>query len=175
MTHLWNAMSGVDHRNPGVALFGLTDPNIYVELNADGTHVAADVVRLTYKAKNPDRIVLISDAVISAGGPEGEYGYMGTTVVADAKGVYYRDNGTLVGSRRLLNESLGRFIHAARAPLHEAVRMATLNPARLLGLARRKGSLEAGKDADVAVFSRDFRRARAVFFEGEPLAVSAAS
>ncbi|MCX7016376.1 MAG: N-acetylglucosamine-6-phosphate deacetylase [Candidatus Sumerlaeota bacterium] len=166
MTHLFNAMSGVDHKQPGAALYGLTHDNVYVELNADGTHVHPEALRLAYRAKRRDRIVLMSDAVIGAGAPPGEFPYMGRDVIANERGVYYKDDGTLIGSRALLNQCVGRFIRFAGARVEEAVRMASLNPATMLGLARRKGSLETGKDADVVVFSRDFEKARAVWFEG---------
>ena len=169
VTHLFNAMSGVHHNEPGAAVFGLIHDNAYVELNPDGAHVCPQVLKLVYRAKPVSRIVLISDAVVSAGGPPGECRYMGKAVVATENGVYYKEEGTLVGSRLLLNQGVARFMKLAGAPVEDAVRMASLNPAALLGLSRRKGSLEAGKDADVAVFPRSFAKARVVFFEGRRL------
>jgi len=167
LTHLFNAMTGLDHRDPGVAAFGLNHDRVWVELNPDGTHVHPELLKLTYRAKPRDRIILVSDAVISAGEKPGDYEYMGRGVVADERGVYYRDQGTLVGSRLLLNQGMARFMKYTGARVHEAVRMASLNPATMLGLAARKGSLEPGKDADVVVFPRNFAKARAVFLEGE--------
>jgi len=169
VTHLFNAMSGVDHREPGAASYSLTHDNAYVELNSDGTHVTPEIVDLVWRAKPHDKIILISDAVVSAGGEEGEYDYMGRRVIANARGVYYKDEGTLVGSRCLLNQCVARFMRFTGAPVEAAVRMASLNPAAMLGVARRKGSLEAGKDADVVVFKRDFSEARVVFLRGERL------
>lgn len=167
VTHLFNAMSGLDHRSPGVASFALNHGPAYVELNADGRHAHPELVDLAWRAKRGDRLVLITDAVISAGSPEGRYDYMGRSVVARPEGVFYEKEGTLVGSRILLNEAIVRFRRFTGAAVHEAVRLASLHPATLLGLHRRKGSLEAGKDADVVVFARNFGRARAVFIEGE--------
>ncbi len=165
-THLYNAMRGLDHRDPGLAAFALNQNRVYTELNPDGTHVAPDLLRITWKAKPADRIILISDAVISAGAKPGVYDYMNRKVRSTGQGVYYADEGTLIGSSILLNEGMRRFMRFSGAPVHEAVRMVSLNPARLLGLGRRTGSLSPGKLADVVVFSRDFRKARAVFWKG---------
>jgi N-acetylglucosamine-6-phosphate deacetylase len=169
-THLYNAMSGLDHRRPGLAAFALNREQVYVELNPDGTHVAPDLLQVTRRAKRGDRIVLISDAVVSAGADPGVYEYMNKRVTSCEKGVYYTDDGTLVGSSILLNTGMERFMRFTAAPVHEAVRMASLNPAKLLGMGRRTGSLEPGKSADVVVFSRRFDRVRAAFWKGKILA-----
>ena len=168
-THLFNAMSGLDHREPGLAAFALNRDNVYAELNPDGTHVAPELLQLTWKAKRADRVVLISDAVISAGGEPGIYDYMNKKVRSTTQGVYYEESGTLIGSSCLLNEGVRRFIQFTGAPVHEAVRMASLNPASLLGLGRRTGSLEAGKSADVVVFSRKFAKVHHAFWKGMQL------
>ena len=165
-THLYNAMSGLDHREPGLAAFALNGERVYAELNPDGTHVAPDLLQLTQRAKRADRIVLISDAVLSAGAEPGVYDYMNKKVRSTEQGVYYIESGTLVGSSILLNACVGRFMKFTGAPVHEAVCMASLNPANLLGLGRRTGSLEPGKSADVVVFSRKFDKVRAVFWQG---------
>lgn len=165
-THLFNAMTGLDHHEPGLAAFALNMDGVYVELNADGTHVAPELLQVTYRAKAKDRIVLISDAVPSAGSPAGVYDYMNRRIRNTSRGVYYNDEGTLVGSRILLNQGVKRFMGFTGAPVHEAIAMATLNPAKMLGIARRTGSLEPGKLADLAVFSRDFGKTRAVFLKG---------
>ncbi len=166
-THLFNAMSGLDHRAPGLAAFGLNQSHAYVELNPDGTHVAPDLLRITRRAKPADRIILISDAVAPAGGEPGVYDYMNRKVTSSARGVYYADEGTLVGSSILLNEGVRRFLRITGAPVHEAIRMASLNPANLLGLGRFTGSLEPGKSADLTIFSRDFGKVHALFLRGK--------
>ena len=104
--------------------------------------------------------------MISAGAEPGVYDYMNTKVRSSERGVYYVESGTLIGSSILLNTGVGRFMKFTGAPVHEAVRMASLNPANLLGLGRRTGSLEPGKSADVVVFSRNFDRVRTVFCNG---------
>ena len=168
-THLFNAMTGLSHHEPGVAAFGINYDHVWTELNPDGTHVAPEVLKLVWRAKRHDRIVLISDAVISAGAPEGEYAYMGKTVVADARGVYRKEDATLVGSRLLLNQGTMRFRRTTGASLHEAVALASLNPARMLGLGAKLGSLEAGKTADVVVFDRRLKKARVGLVAGRRL------
>ncbi|NLF69312.1 MAG: N-acetylglucosamine-6-phosphate deacetylase [Candidatus Anammoximicrobium sp.] len=165
-THLYNAMSGLDHRQPGLAAFGLNQRHVFVELNPDGTHVAPDLLQITYRAKPADRILLVSDAIAPAGAKPGLYEYMNRKVKSSAQGVYYADSGTLVGSSILLNEGVRRFMKFTGAPVHEAVRMASLNPAELLGIGRSTGSLEPGKAADLVIFRRDFSKVRAVFCEG---------
>jgi len=166
-THLYNAMRGLDHREPGLAAFALNQGHVYAELNPDGTHVAPELLRITYRAKPTDRIILISDAVISAGAKHGVYEYMNREVKSSSRGVYYADAGTLVGSSILLNEGVRRFMRSTGAPVYDAVRMASLNPANLLGLGRRTGSLEPGKSADLVIFSRNFGKVHAVFWGGE--------
>ncbi len=168
-THLYNAMSGLDHREPGLAAFALNQGHVYTELNPDGTHVAPDLLQITRRAKPADRIILISDAVISAGAKPGVYDYMNRKVKSSAQGVYYVDGGTLIGSSILLNEGVRRFMRFTGAPVHEAVRMASLNPANLLGLGRDTGSLEPGKSADLVIFSRDFGKVHAVLWRGKPV------
>jgi len=144
-THLFNAMSGLDHRAPGVAAWALNDDRAYCELNPDGTHVAPDLVRIACRVKHGDRLILISDAVAPTGEKPGIYAYMDQKVRSTPRGVYYLDSGTLIGSGILLNRGVQRFMEYSGAPVHDAVRMATLNPARMLGLGHRVGSLEPGK------------------------------
>jgi N-acetylglucosamine-6-phosphate deacetylase len=168
-THLYNAMSGLDHREPGLAAWALDQQQVYVELNPDGTHVAPELLRLTRRVKRWDRLVLVSDAVMTAGAEPGIYEYMNRKIRSSARGAYYLESGTLIGSTVLLNVGLQRFITFTAAPVHEAVRMASLNPANLLGLGRRTGSLEVGKSADVVVFSRDFAQVEAAFWKGKRL------
>lgn len=166
-THLFNAMSGLDHHRPGLAAMAMNVDSVWVELNPDGTHVAPELLRLVWRAKRRDRICLISDAVISAGAPEGDYEYMGAAVRAGRMGVFRRADDTLVGSRCLLNEGLMRFRRWTKASLPEAVALATRNPAALLGRRGRSlGTLEVGKEANVVVFPRTFSRAYAVFLAG---------
>jgi N-acetylglucosamine-6-phosphate deacetylase len=127
-------------------------------------------VRLVLQSRPWERIVAISDAVAPAGLPPGET--VGTLydrpLAARGAGLYYADNGVLVGSRLLIPDGLARLVHEFRVPVANAVAMATLNPARLLGFSR-KGALLAGYDADVALFSQDFTRCSFLSWEGTTL------
>ncbi len=168
-THLFNAMSGLDHHAPGIAAFGLNSDRVFCELNADGVHVAPQMLKLAYRAGRADRIVLISDAVISADSKPGTFEYMNMRVTNSGNGVYYTENGTLVGSSILLNKGVANFMKHTGAAIHEAVGMASLNPAIMLGMGKRTGSLEAGKSADVVIFQRNFSKARNVFYRGQKM------
>jgi N-acetylglucosamine-6-phosphate deacetylase len=171
VTHLFNAMSGLDHKRPGVAAFALDKARVFVELNPDGVHVAPPLLRLVRTVKPADRVILMSDAVISSGMPAGEYVYVGMKVSSSAAGVHYLKEGTLVGSSILLNEGVSRYMKFTGAPLHEAIQAASLNPAEFLGLSSRTGSLEEGKQADIVLFTRDLKRATAAFRGGRAVAL----
>jgi N-acetylglucosamine-6-phosphate deacetylase len=129
---------------------------VWFELNADGVHVTPDCLRLCAASLNPERMVLISDAVIAAGTAGGSYEYLGRPVVSGEQGVRYADSDILIGSRMLLNEIVRNFIATTGVPVHAAVRAATYNPCCVLGLEDRRGSLEVGKEADVVVFDNEF-------------------
>jgi N-acetylglucosamine-6-phosphate deacetylase len=104
-----------------------------------------------------------------AGLPPGEPGRLyDRPLTARGAGLYYADTGVLVGSRLLAREGLARLVREFRVPVANAVAMATLNPARLLGFSR-KGALLPGYDADVALFSQDFTRCSFLCWEGTPL------
>ena len=112
--------------------------------------------------------------MVSAGAKPGVYEYMNRKVRSTERGVYYADSGTLVGSSILLNEGVRRFMRFTGAPVHDAIRMASLNPASLLGLGHRTGSLEPGKSADLVIFSRNLGKVRILFWRGNPIRRDAA-
>jgi N-acetylglucosamine-6-phosphate deacetylase len=171
VTHLFNGMSGVSHKEPGLAHWALLNREVFTELNCDGTHLHDEAVRLVLKSRPPERIVAISDAVAPAGlpaaGPAGRL--YGKELAARGAGLFYADSGVLVGSRLLIPDGLARLIHDFRVPVAAAVAMATLNPARLLGFIR-KGALLPGYDADIALFTADdFSRCSFLCWEGAPI------
>jgi N-acetylglucosamine-6-phosphate deacetylase len=169
VTHLWNAMSGVSHKEPGLAQWALTDPDCYVELNGDGTHVHDSALKLTLAAKPWERIVLISDAVPAAGLSEGqEATYGGKRLVPRNAGAYDADSGVLMGSRLIVPEVVARVHRVLGVPLSAAVAMASANPLRLLGY-RNKGSLVPGAEADIAVFEPDLSACRLTISGGRVL------
>jgi len=160
-THLFNAMSSVTKtgafRTAGAVEAFLADDRVMVEIIADGKHIPAMLLRLTVKAKGVDRICLISDATAGAGLPEGAEFNVGATraVVRDGVGML-ADGSAMAGSSSTMISVVKKMTELAGVSLVDAVRMASLNPARALSLSGRKGSLEPRKDADIVVFSPSF-------------------
>jgi N-acetylglucosamine-6-phosphate deacetylase len=149
ITHLFNAMSGISHKKSGLAMLPFIDSNIFFELNGDGIHLNDETIKMCYTHLNKEKLILISDAAVSAGLGYGEYTSYSKAIVSDKNGVRYRENNLLMGSNLLVNDILKRFIGLTKAPLHEAVRFVSYNPCSLLGIENRKGSIEIGKEADL--------------------------
>lgn len=159
--HVWSAQSTTVRegawRKPGLLEASLAFDGLTVEMIADHKHLPRTLMRLAYKAVGPDRLCIVSDATSGAGLPEGSRFRMGGLeyVVEDGVGMML-DHSSFAGSSTLLNQMLPVLVDVVGMPLAEAVRIATLNPARVIGVDSRKGSLEPGKDADIAVFDADF-------------------
>lgn len=162
ITHIWSSQSSTIRegpwRKPGLLEASLVTEGLTVEMIADNRHLPPTLMKLAYKCIGPDRLCAISDATSGAGLPEGsQFGIGGMAFeVRDGVGMLIGDDTTFAGSSTLLNQMLPVLIDAVGIPLVEAVRMASLTPARAIGWAHSKGSLEPGKDADVAVFNADF-------------------
>ncbi|MDE3180024.1 MAG: N-acetylglucosamine-6-phosphate deacetylase [Acidobacteriota bacterium] len=155
-THLFNAMPALHHRKPGLAAACLNETAIRAEIVADGIHVAPEMVRLAAKMKGRDGLVLITDAMSAVGCPEGIYA-LGEKEVRVANGrCTLLDGVTIASSLLTMNKGLGNLIAFTGMSLADAVHMSSLAPARLCGAGGRKGSLEKGKDADVAILNEDF-------------------
>jgi N-acetylglucosamine-6-phosphate deacetylase len=167
VTHLFNGMSGVSHRDPGLASWALLNRDVFTELNADGTHVHDAAVHLTLRTRPWEKIIAISDAVAPAGMPADAAlpALYGRELVGRGSGLFYADSGTLIGSRFLVPDCLQRLVGDFKVPVAAAVAMATLNPARLLGY-EKKGTLLPGYDADISVMSRDFQRCSLLSWQG---------
>jgi N-acetylglucosamine-6-phosphate deacetylase len=157
VTHLYNAMSGISHKLPGLAMYPFLNKEIFFELNGDGIHLSEEIIKMSYEHLNHEKLILISDAVVTAGSNFGQGEYCGNPVVSDKNGVRYKKNGTLIGSNKILPDIIVNFIKVTGAPIYEAVKFATLNPARLLGLDNKLGSIKIGKTADLVIFDKDFK------------------
>jgi len=161
VTHIFSAMSTTVRegpwRKPGLLETALVYPGLTVEMIADNKHLPPTLMKLAYRCVGSERLCIISDATSGAGLPEGSRFRMGEMEyeVADGVGMMF-DRSAFAGSTTLLNQMIPVLTDAVGVPLPEAIRMASLNPARRLGLEERKGSLEAGKDADLVVFNPDF-------------------
>ncbi|MGB8166359.1 MAG: N-acetylglucosamine-6-phosphate deacetylase [Chthoniobacteraceae bacterium] len=172
-THTFNCMSTARRRGPyrvaGLLEFVLGEPEILCEVIADGRHVSPTLLRMLYQAKGPDGIVLITDASAGAGLAEEEPFALGDIhcVVRDQVGL--TANGkALAGSTATMIRVVRGMVEFGGVPLLEAVRMATLNPARALRIEERKGTLAIGADADLVVFGDDFE-VRHTFIAGRAL------
>lgn len=155
-THTGNAMTGLHHREPGTLGSVLALDAITCELIGDGVHIHPAVMKVIWQAKGSDRLVLVSDATASAGLPDGEY-HQGHRTVMIKEGRASLPDGTLAGSCSPLHRSVRNMVKLCGAPLHEAVRMASLNPARVVGCDGWTGSIEVGKQADLVLVDDDFR------------------
>jgi N-acetylglucosamine-6-phosphate deacetylase len=166
--HIWSGQSTTVRegpwRKPGMLEVSLTADGVTVEMIGDGKHLPPTLMRLAYKAIGPDRLCLISDATSGAGLPDGARFRMGEMeyVVGDGVGMLL-DYTAFAGSTTLLNHIVKIVMDQAGVPLVEAVRMASLNPARVIGIDHQKGSLQPGKDADVVIFNQDFNPWRVMF------------
>ncbi|MFC1725461.1 N-acetylglucosamine-6-phosphate deacetylase [candidate division KSB1 bacterium] len=156
ITHLFNAMSTIDHKRSGLAMLPFIDREIFFELNCDGVHLSPEIIKLCYENLNHERMILISDAVISAGKAHGCYKYYEKEVISDGNGVRYKDNNILIGANCLVNDVMKKFIGFTGAPIEKAVQFVTYNPCKLLGIENKKGSIKTGKDADLIIFDDEF-------------------
>ncbi|MCU0506377.1 MAG: N-acetylglucosamine-6-phosphate deacetylase [Chloroflexi bacterium] len=154
-THIFNAMSGVDHRAPGLAVAALTDDAAYVELIADGNHVHPALWPLVRRAKPVDRLLLVSDALPFAGMGDGRTVIGGLDVeVRDGRATLLGTE-TLAGSVIALDSAVRNMVREG-GPIHEAVAAAAANPAALLGAADR-GAIAAGRRAHLVELDDDLR------------------
>lgn len=154
ITHLYNAMSQHEHRNPGVVT-GAFISKLMCELIADGFHVHPDVVQASYQAIGDDRIILISDANPYKAVPDGEYPFSGKDIVIQDGKATVKETGRIAGSTLAMNAALRNMCKYTGCSVESAVRMASYNPARLYGW--KKGSIERGYDADLILMDDDFQ------------------
>src|SRR5215216_1016496 len=154
VTHLFNAMSAMHHREPGLAGAAFAHPRVVCGLIADGLHVHPEMVALAFRMLGPDRVCLVTDAIAAAGMGDGEYRLATRTVYLDG-GVPRLGSGAIAGSVLTMVEAFRNVLAFTDCTLPEAARMTSTTPARLVGEGRRKGRLTPGYDADVAVFAPD--------------------
>jgi N-acetylglucosamine-6-phosphate deacetylase len=150
-THSFNAMRRLTHRDPGLLGAILTDHAITADIIVDGLHVEPVVVDLFIRAKGLDGAVLITDSISATGMPDGTY-HVGSFEV-HVQGSRCESFGKLAGSVLTLDRAIQNVMEFAQHSFQDGLRMATVNPARVVGVAHRKGVLQAGADADIGVFS----------------------
>ncbi|HEY1984573.1 MAG TPA: N-acetylglucosamine-6-phosphate deacetylase [Terracidiphilus sp.] len=145
-THTFNAMRPLDHREPGILGTVLTNDSLYAELICDGIHTAPEMVRLWWKAKGPERAILVTDAMSAAGMPDGEY-HLGGFAVQVANGRAMA-NSVLSGSVLTLDRALQNFVEMTGATVDQGLRLLTANPAAMTGFSDRAGALKVGGPAN---------------------------
>lgn len=153
VTHLFNGQLGLHHREIGVAGFGLLEENVYTEMIVDGFHIGPDMVKLAYKAKGPEKILLITDSMRAKGEPEGESELGGQRVIVEDKQARL-ESGSLAGSVLTFNDAFKNMIEFSGCSMEEAVQMSSGNQAREFGL-DKKGLLKTGYDADFVVLNKE--------------------
>jgi N-acetylglucosamine-6-phosphate deacetylase len=153
MTHFFNAMTPMHHRSPGPVAWGLANDLVTCDVIADGHHCDPFMLKLLVKTKTPDRVSLISDSVLPTGLGDGEFDMWGETVTVH-NGRTQNEQGSIAGSVITMADAVKMMFSLGYEPV-EVARMAATNPARVLGLDDRLGSIEEGKFADIAALDEN--------------------
>lgn len=156
VTHTYNVMTGLHHRKPGVAGGALTCNQVSNELIADGLHVSPVAMDVLVRCKGSDQICIITDNTAVAGMPDGEFELHGRKLVKKDGVTRFLNSTpdmdhTMAGSEWPVNVGIRNLVNLVGVSLPDAVKMASLTPARIIGMDKTKGSLEPGKDADITV------------------------
>lgn len=155
VTHLFNAMPPLHHRSPGPLIAIFQAESVTAQLICDGVHIHPSVLKLAFRLLGPQRVIPITDGMRAIGLPDGKYFYNGIEYEARDGTARYKD-GTLIGTALGLSQLLQRLITFTGCPPDVAIKTVTENPARLLGIEKRKGFIAPGKDADLILLDRDY-------------------
>ncbi len=154
-THAFAAMTPLHHREPGASGAALMDERVTVEILSDNLHLHPQIVRLAWKMKGLERMLLATDAMAGAGLPDGEYLLAGQQVRVQA-GRTISPEGRIAGSTASMDMVVRNAHEWLGISIPQVMRLASFNPARVLGMQDRKGSIEIGKDADLMLCDRKF-------------------
>jgi N-acetylglucosamine-6-phosphate deacetylase len=154
VTHLFNGMRGMHHRDPGVAGAALIRKELKVEMIVDGVHASPEMIQLAYHSTGSDRTLLITDSMRAKGLGEGAY-TLGGQHVTVKNGEAKLEDGTLAGSILKMDEAVRNMMKYTGCSLSDIVKMTSTNVAKELNIFHRKGSLSKGKDADITILSED--------------------
>lgn len=155
VTHLFNQMRGLHHRDPGVVGAAFLRDDVMAELIVDGVHLRPEIVELTYKQKRKEGLILITDSMRAKCLKNGHYDLGGQNVIVkDGKAVLA--DGTLAGSILKLGKAVQNILTFTGCSLEDAIEMASVNPAKQLKVFDRKGSIAVGKDADIVILDDNF-------------------
>jgi len=164
MTHFMNAMAPLHHRSPGPIAWGLSRDNVTFDVIADGIHLDPFMLQLLLKIKGVSGISLISDAIAAAGKGDGDYEIWGETISVK-NGRTANAHGSIAGSVISMLDAV-RLLHSLGVSYVDLARMASSNPARLLGVDHECGSIEVGKRADLVALDQSDLRPRSVLISG---------
>ncbi|HEY4277254.1 MAG TPA: N-acetylglucosamine-6-phosphate deacetylase [Conexibacter sp.] len=155
VTHAYNAMRPLHHRDPGLLGAALDLPDLHCEVICDGVHVDPVAVRLLQRVKGPARTLLVTDAIEATGLPDGDYRLGGRAVTVTDGRATLAGSETIAGATLTMDRALRNAVVFCDASLADAARMAATTPAELLGIADRKGSIAPGLDADLVILEPD--------------------
>ena len=168
--HLFNAMTGLDHRNPGVVGATVESKEVYAELIAYGIHVHPVMVRAAFTLLGEDRVVLISDSLRSTGMPDGIYDLGGQKVRKEGKRCTLVEGGNLAGSVSNVFDCMKTAVQSMKIPFRSAILASTINPAKALGVEKTVGSISVGKKADYLLLDNALNL-KAIYQSGKALPV----
>jgi len=168
--HVFNGMKGIHHRDPGCAGAVLLDKDAYVEVIADGVHLHPGILELIYRMKGPNKMGLISDCIVAGGMKDGSY-KLGMLDVNVTNGVARTNSGSLAGSTLTLEKAIANLVRLADIPLLEAVNMASLVPAKFLGVDEHLGSIANNKRACMTIVDSDLN-VKGTIVDGKPVFLS---
>ena len=154
VTHLFNAMSSLHHRDPGPLAAIFERPDITCQVITDGVHIHPAMLRLAFEALGPERFLTITDGMHALGLPDGHYVYNNLQYESKNGTARYGD-GTLIGTALGVSQLLARLTRFTPCTIPDAIRTVTANAAKVLGLERTKGSLAPGRDADIVILEKD--------------------
>ncbi|GEL77774.1 N-acetylglucosamine-6-phosphate deacetylase [Tenuibacillus multivorans] len=155
ITHLCNAMPGIHHRDVGAVGAAMLMDNLMSELIADRIHVSDEMLKLIFQTIGPERLIMITDAMRAKGMSEGTYTLGGQQVtVKDGRATL--SNGTLAGSVLTMDQAARNLLEVTEANFRDIIQMASVNPAKQLGVFEQKGSIAVGKDADLLIVDEQF-------------------
>jgi N-acetylglucosamine-6-phosphate deacetylase len=154
VTHVFNAMAPLHHRDSSVLNAALLEDGVSCGFIYDRVHISADAARLLLRSKPAGKAVLVSDAVAALGAPEGDLVADGELYSVREGGVVVKSTGAIAGSAASILQGVKALVEDLGLPLDRAIALASAAPAALLGLGKRKGVLRPGADADVILLDR---------------------
>lgn len=168
MTHVYNGMTKFHHRDPGLVGAAFRFRDVYGEIICDGNHSTPEALNDFFQAKGPNYGIMITDSLKVKGLPAGTRTLFGGNLIElyEDGSAHLVEAGNLAGSTLHVNQGLKVLVEDAQVPWQSAINACTINPARMLNMDKRKGSIQVGKDADIVVLNDDYS-IQAVYARGQ--------